>query len=79
VGLSPGRLTRVLRQGTGRTLNDLINRARCDRARQLLERGPRSLLDVALAVGFKDASYFTKVFRRQVGILPREYRERLGA
>lgn len=78
VGLSPARLTRILHQGTGRGFNDLVGRARCDRARRLLERGGQGLLDIALEVGFKDASYFTKVFRRHVGMLPKEYRERMG-
>jgi AraC-like DNA-binding protein len=75
-GVPPERLSRLL-AGTGLGLTELINRARIDRARALLERGG-SALEVALAVGFPDPSYFTKVFRRHTGQSPRDYRARFG-
>lgn len=77
VGISPPRLTRLIKTHAGRGFNDLLNRARIDRAKELLDHG-RSALDVALEVGFADASYFTKVFRRLTGVTPSAYRARSG-
>lgn len=77
VGVSPQRLTRLIKTRAGRGFNDLLNRARIDRAKELLDHG-RSALDVALEVGFADASYFTKVFRRLTGMTPSGYRARAG-
>lgn len=77
VGISPPRLTRLIKTHAGRGFNDLLNRARIDRAKELLDHG-RSALDVALEVGFADASYFTKVFRRLTGVTPSGYRARTG-
>ena len=77
VGVSPSRLTRLIKTHAGRGFSDLLNRARIDRAKELLDHG-RSALDVSLAVGFADASYFTKVFRRLTGMTPTAYRSRSG-
>lgn len=35
------------------------------------------MTDISLMVGFEDQSYFTRVFRRITGTLPRAYRERM--
>lgn len=77
IGISPQRLTRLLKAHAGRGFNDVLNRARIDRAKELLDHG-RSALDVALETGFADASYFTKVFRRLTGMTPSAYRDRSG-
>jgi two-component system response regulator YesN len=43
-----------------------------------LLRNPKlTALDVAILVGFADASHFTKVFRRTVGVTPSQYRANL--
>jgi len=77
IGVSPQRLTRLIKTHAGRGFNDLLNRARIDRAKELLDHG-RSALDVSIEVGFADASYFTKVFRRLTGMTPSSYRARSG-
>lgn len=76
-GVSPQRLTRLIKIHSGRGFNDLLNRARIDRAKELIDHG-QSALDVALEVGFADASYFTKVFRKLTGMTPSAYRARSG-
>jgi len=76
-GVSPQRLTKLIQDYAGRGFNDLLNRARIDRAKELLDQG-RSALDAALEVGFADASYFTKIFRKQTGMTPSDYRKRSG-
>jgi AraC-like DNA-binding protein len=44
----------------------------------MLEQTDQDLLTIALAVGFSDASYFTKVFRHQTGMTPSAWRARGG-
>jgi len=75
IGIAPQRLTRLIKSHAGRGFSDLLNRARIDRAKELLDHG-RTALDVSLEVGFADASYFTKVFRRLTGMTPSVYRLR---
>ncbi len=77
VGVSPARLTRLVRNATGLSLPDALAKARIDQAKVLLERG-QSAMDAALAVGFADASYFTKIFRKHTGMTPTAWRGRVA-
>jgi two-component system response regulator YesN len=45
-----------------------------EQAKRLLANPSMPVADVAAAVGFNDPSYFTRVFRRQEGVSPSEYR-----
>jgi AraC-like DNA-binding protein len=72
--LSPAHFSRLVRQKTGHTFSDLLNQLRVNRASLLLRQTDKSLVQVALECGFRDQSYFTKVFRRVAGKTPREFR-----
>ncbi|MHC4915001.1 MAG: helix-turn-helix domain-containing protein [Planctomycetota bacterium] len=55
-----------------------LNRRRVERARALLWLGGMSLEEVARAVGFGDQFYFSRVFSRETGLSPSEYRRQKG-
>ena len=76
--LSPSHFSRLLRQKTGHTFSDLLNQMRVNRACTLLRQTDKSLIHIAMECGFRDQSYFTKVFRRLTGKTPREFRIKLG-
>lgn len=73
--LSPSYFSRLFNKATGRTLPDMRNQQRVDRAAELLRRTDKSMLQIASETGFVDQSYFTKVFRRYMGKTPRQYRQ----
>lgn len=75
-GLSESYLCTVFKQACGVTVKDHLTRVRLERAKELLRDTADKLQAVALQVGFRDANYFSTVFKREVGITPREYRER---
>lgn len=52
-----------------------IMRVRLDKAMKLLRESSKPVSVVAFEVGFRDPLYFTRVFSREVGVTPREYRE----
>jgi len=74
--MSPTALSRLIKKRTGRGFADHLNHLRIERARDLLRRTDLSLLHIALDCGFKDPSYFTKVFRRHVDMTPKDFRRR---
>lgn len=76
--LSPAHFSRIFKKELKESFTDMLNRMRIDKAAELLARTDRSLCTVALDCGFKDQSYFTKVFRRYIKQTPREYRLRLA-
>ncbi|MFD0958178.1 helix-turn-helix domain-containing protein [Paenibacillus chungangensis] len=66
-------LSRRFKQETGRSFSDYVQAARMERAHQLLLEGSTVSM-AAQDCGFKDASYFIRVFRKHWGVTPGELR-----
>jgi AraC-like DNA-binding protein len=64
-----------MRAKLNRSFTDLLTQYRTDHAAQLLTRTQASVAEIALACGFPDQSYFTKVFKRRTGRTPLVYRQ----
>lgn len=47
---------------------------RIEESKRLLINPEYSIIDVAMAVGFMDQSYFSKVFKKYTGLTPKQYR-----
>jgi AraC family transcriptional regulator len=77
VELSPFHFSRVFKQATGMTPLQFVTRERITRAQQLIRETSRSLIEVALEVGYTSPSHFAQVFRRVVGVTPTEFRSGL--
>jgi transcriptional regulator GlxA family with amidase domain len=56
------------------TLTEHIHRLRIDRARTLFRSTGQPVERVGAAVGFGDARYFRRIFRRRVGLTPGQFR-----
>lgn len=76
IGMSDDYLTYCFRQELGVTPIAYLNRYRVIQAKQLLRNTDKSITDIALEVGFSSSSYFSRVFRREVGVSPQEYRRK---
>jgi two-component system response regulator YesN len=76
VGLSESYLCTFYRQACGVTVKDFVTQVRVSRAKDLLRTTFDKLQTIALLVGYRDANYFSTVFKREVGMTPGEYRER---
>ena len=74
-GLSGSHFSRLIKEKTGRTFTDLMAQYRVDRAKAMLRRTGKSLIQIAWDCGFEDQSYFSRVFKRYTGVSPRAYRE----
>lgn len=74
--LSPGYFSKLIKNGTGYTYSELLNRFRIEHACTLLDSSGLSASGVAYACGFNDQSYFTKVFKKVTGLPPGRYRSR---
>lgn len=71
--MSPFRFSRSFRETYGLTFQDYVVRFRILEACRLLQDPNANITDVAYAVGFNDASYFSRTFRRYVGTSPSSY------
>ena len=71
-GISKFYLSREFKTVTGFTVITYINTLRCRFARDLIKRG-FAVSDAACKSGFDNMSYFTRTFKRYVGVLPSEF------
>lgn len=58
--------------------SEYLSRIRVEKACELLRREDTSIADIGSLVGYADQSYFTKVFRKQMGVSPSQYRKKLA-
>lgn len=70
-------LSRLFKKETGENLISFISGTRIKKSCKLMEEIP-SITEVAFLVGYDDYNYFNKVFRKYMGMSPREYRDSLG-
>ncbi|HEX6471131.1 MAG TPA: AraC family transcriptional regulator [Streptosporangiaceae bacterium] len=74
LGYTPGHLTTVLRQRTGRPLHEWITERRMTEVRRMLRETDLSLDAVAARTGLHDATYLVRRFRNRYGITPHRWR-----
>lgn len=73
--LSPNYLSTRFHEETGKTVSDFILEKRIKMACKQLCRENRSIQEVATSVGIGDASYFSKQFKKIMGISPLQYQK----
>ena len=76
VNISEDYLTRIFRREMGVSPWDYLARCRVGAASELLLGSGVPLSEVALASGFQDQAYFSRVFRRIKGCTPGQFRQR---
>jgi transcriptional regulator GlxA family with amidase domain len=78
VGLSRRQLERIFLEKAGMSPARAYNRVRLERARILLTQTKTSMIEVALDVGFDNASHFARCFKRLYGQTPSQIRAAAG-
>lgn len=75
VYLTPTYLSSLFKKTTGSTIGQYLTEIRMNKAQELLMDTGLKLYQIAEMVGFEDANYFAKTFKKKTGMLPSEYRE----
>jgi AraC family transcriptional regulator, transcriptional activator of pobA len=78
VNLSPKYLSNLLKQETGKTALELIHLYMISEAKNLLVEGEQSISEIAYQLGFENPPYFSRLFKKEVGISPKEFKNRLN-
>ena len=76
MGMSRSVLYAKIKQSVSMTPIDFVRHIRIMRASELLQQTDDTLASISFEVGFSDPKYFSKVFKKEMGIVPSEYRER---
>jgi AraC family transcriptional regulator, transcriptional activator of pobA len=75
LNLSPRYLSDLLKQETGKTAIDLIHIFLIAEAKNLLTAAPQSVSEVAYGLGFENPPYFSRLFRKEVGMSPGAFKK----
>lgn len=75
-GLAERSFNRRFKAATGLSPLEYVHTLRLEEAKELLERGDEPVEAVAEMVGYEDAAFFGRLFRRKVGLTPAHYRRR---
>ena len=76
LGYSDVYFSKVFKQLFDDNFINYLTKIRIDRAKVLLKDISFNIKEVGKSVGYADSNYFTKVFKRSVGISPSEYRSK---
>ena len=75
--ISVPHLSNLFKKEVGTTIIKYVNKLRIDTAIKLLNTSSLSIQDIASYVGIYDYNYFTKLFKKEVGVAPSDYRKTL--
>jgi AraC-like DNA-binding protein len=73
--LSLGYFSTLFKKETGKSVSDFIREKRMKRASHLLRTTDLQIQTVAEKCGILDLRYFSKLFKREYGVPPKQYRE----
>ncbi|MFD2332965.1 response regulator [Cohnella sp. GCM10020058] len=73
--ISPTYLCELFRKKTGQTFTKYMNELRLDKAREYMKLSDVSMAEISEKVGFKDYFYFSKLFKKNYGVSPAQYRK----
>ncbi|BEP28915.1 response regulator transcription factor [Helicovermis profundi] len=66
--------SKLFKQQTGVNFIDFLTKVRIDKSKQLLKETDLSMKYIANKIGYRDANYFSRVFKKNIGMNPSEYR-----
>lgn len=79
VPASRRNLVRRFKQVTGITPIEYLQKTRIEAAKQMLEQSRHSILEVMLESGYNDLKTFRSLFKKNVGMTPKMYREKFSS
>ncbi|WP_245855809.1 AraC family transcriptional regulator [Paenibacillus rigui] len=72
--ISMSTLRRIIHKYTGHSLHEYVHRLKIAEAKNMLLNTHQSVKDTALSLGFKDVFYFSRLFKKYVGVSPQHFR-----
>ncbi|MFZ1081824.1 MAG: AraC family transcriptional regulator [Candidatus Kryptoniota bacterium] len=75
--LSSKYLSDLLKQETGKTALELIHLYVMSEAKNMLVAGDRSISEIAYQLGFENPPYFSRLFKKEIGMSPKEFKNQL--
>ena len=75
VDISPYYFSKIFKEETGENFIEYVTNIRITKAKELLENSEFSMKEICAEVGYSDPNYFSRTFKKNVGVTPTEYKE----
>ncbi len=75
VNVSPYYFSKIFKEGTGENFIEYLTNIRIEKAKELLNSTDYSMKEICVMVGYADPNYFSRSFKKNVGVTPTEYKE----
>lgn len=73
VGITPQHFSKIFKEEIGENYVEWLTNLRIDKAKKYLTAGDRNIKEICYLVGYKDPNYFSRIFKKSVGMSPTEY------
>ena len=77
LNLSSRYLSDLLRQETGKTAIELIHIYLVNEAKNLLKSDDQNVSEIAYTLGFENLPYFSRLFKKETGLSPNQFKKQL--
>ena len=77
VDISPYYFSKVFKEATGDTFLEYLTHLRMEKAKDLIEHSEYSMKEICQMVGYADPNYFSRTFKKNVGVTPTDYKLKL--
>ena len=75
VDVSPYYFSKIFKEQTGKNFIDYLTNLRIEMAKKLLIKSEVSMKEICASIGYSDPNYFSRSFKRNVGVTPTEFKE----
>lgn len=75
VDISPYYFSKIFKEETGKNFIEYVTEIRMEKAKELLQSSTLSMKEICGEVGYSDPNYFSRTFKKNVGLTPTEYKE----
>lgn len=75
VNISPYYFSKIFKEETGQNFIEYLTNVRIDKAKELLKDTNYTMKEICVMVGYQDPNYFSRSFKKNVGVTPTEYKE----
>ena len=78
VNISPYYFSKLFKDSTEQNFIEYLTNLRMDKAKELLLTTDSSMKEICSMVGYADPNYFSRTFKKNIGVTPTEYKENKG-